>query len=91
MPRTIGTKNKSAYRYQLTDKNITTYHITQKEIQDKYNLSRTAIYFLLHKPEKTINAHNIEVVKLDTPLPIYDRECFKTDDITIISLKKIKY
>ena len=53
MPRLSGSANISDYKYsveELENENVisTKFYRTQKEIQLKYNLKRSAVYFLLH-------------------------------------------
>ena len=79
MPRLSGSTNTSEYKYKVEELNTDTnewvcskYFRTQKEIQAKYNLKRSAVYFHLHNKEMRKTKDNINIIKLTEPKPVYE-------------------
>jgi len=90
MPRTIGATARNTYKYKvchkISDDQITTkYYTSQPEIINDTGLKRSCVYELLCNPLKRINHHNYTITKLETFLPVFDKEK------TIITLSKIEY
>ncbi len=91
MPRTAGSLNTTDYKYKVIDNGETKYYISQKEIQDEYDLKRTAVYFMLNYPERIKNGKDILIEKLPEPLPVYDVKKEIENDNIMIKYEKIIY
>ncbi len=72
MPRSKGSVNCSTYKYKVTKDEKIKYFISQKEIQDEYDLRRTAVYFMIYSPERRKDHKNVVIEKLEKPLPVYN-------------------
>ena len=77
MPRTNGSKNSQDYKYKVEKLNEldevinTSYYVTQREIQDTYNLKRSAVYFILNNPSLRKSNDHINIMKLEQPMPVF--------------------
>lgn len=97
MPRLANTPNKTDYKYKVEELNNvrkiinTTYFLTQKQIQDKYNLKRSAIYFMLYKPEKILKNTNFIITKLDIKLPVFEKQIIEDEGDIYIHYQRIIY
>lgn len=91
MPRKSGCANTSDYKYKVTEGCETNYFVSQKEIQDKYDLRRTAIYFMIHSPEKRKDHRGLTIQKLDEPLPVYNIVNEDQEGERVIKYQKINY
>lgn len=82
MPRINGSHNQSDYRYKVTNYELgsSEYFISQREITDKYGIKRTGIYYLIHHPDRIVDHKNLKIIKLDTPLPVYEKVVEQEDD-----------
>jgi hypothetical protein len=77
MPRTTNSKNYSKYHYKVdlwdNDQDVlieTRFFKTQQDVIAKYNINRSAIYFLI-KPVQSRNQKkhkNLKIFKLDPPI-----------------------
>lgn len=99
MGRCEGSLNNSDYKYsvkQFINNEWTEpkFFITQLEIQKEFNLKRTAIYYLINNKDKIKKLKNsYEIIKLDTPLPVYKCVHYYTEDEEqiIYEYRKYKY
>ncbi len=75
MARTKNSKNNKEYKYKVFDETTQTYkfYITQSDIQDEYQIKRTALYYLIHNPDNIKTNYKIKVEKLPQPLPVYEK------------------
>ena len=71
MPRNKGSVNSSSYKYLVKKDGGFDVYISQKEIQDKYNIKRTTLYYIINHPEKTKNNHGLVITKLEPPLSVF--------------------
>ena len=91
MPRTKNSKNCSSYKYKVIDQGEVKYYVSQKNIQEEYDMVRTAVYFMIHSPDRITHKKNIIIQKLDEPLPVYEiKKVFEGDDL-IVTYEKIIY
>ena len=87
MPRTPGSRNTQDYKYKVEKLNEnnevinTGYYVTQKDIQDKYNLKRSAVYFILNNPQLRKQDDLINIIKLEQPMPVFNIEKQELSDI----------
>jgi len=85
MARTKGSIKHTHYNYkvveQKTDIHKETYRhfTTQKQMQDYYGLPRTAVYYMISRPQNRKRDDKIIITKLDEPLPIYNTTCTTID------------
>lgn len=96
MPRIVGTKNMTNYKYMVeelsADKVVATkYFRTQPEIQKHYDLNRSAVYFLVNNKPGRKTKDNINVFKLEKPLPVYNLETRYVNRDVIKSYRQIEY
>ena len=91
MPREKGSKNLSNYKYSVDDGVKKNYFITQKDIEREYNLKRTAIYFMMNKPDKRKEHKGLIIKKLEKSLPVYKINKIINDDSININYEKIIY
>ena len=83
MGRTAGSVNKTNYHYKVNKFNNnqkdellgTEYFISQGELSDHYNISRTAIYHIIHENVHRVKKYSyLEKTSLTPPIPIYKNE-----------------
>lgn len=91
MPRSKGSKNLSDYKYKVNDGITNKYFICQKDIEECYNLKRTAIYFMINQPEKRKDHKGLKIEKLDIPLPVYNIIKDINEDSINIKYEKLIY
>ncbi len=91
MPREKGSKNLSNYKYSVDDGVKKNYFITQKDIEREYNLKRTAIYFMINKPERRKDHKGLIIEKLEKPMPVYKIIKDINDDSINIKYEKVIY
>ena len=96
MPRITGTKNATNYKYMVEELSIDKvvakkYFKTQPEIQKHYGLKRSAVYFLVNNKSGRKTNDNINVFKLETPLPVYNLETRYVNQDVIKSYRQIEY
>tara|TARA_R110001606_G_scaffold175712_1_gene322228 strand:+ start:220 stop:516 length:297 start_codon:yes stop_codon:yes gene_type:complete len=98
MPRRLGSRNCQEYKYKVeklneetTEVESTHYYITQREIQNEYNLKRSAVYFIINNPKSRKTNDYIKIYKLETPRPVYFKEYLEEDEDIIIRYTKIDY
>jgi len=97
MPRTNGSKNNTDYKYKVEtlneegDVTSTDYFVTQTEVQNFTGLKRSAVYFMIHHPEKRKDHLNYKIEKMAVPLPVYKlNKTIETDKI-LIEYQKLIY
>ncbi len=91
MPRTKNAKNATDYKYKVIDEGISKYYISQRHIQDEYDMKRTAVYFMIHSPDRIRHKKNITIEKLPEPLPVYVLTRDTIDNALILKYEKIIY
>lgn len=99
MGRLEGSLNITDYKYtvkRLINNEWTNpqYFITQQEIQNEFNLKRTAVYYLINNKDKIKKLkNNYEIIKLDIPLPVYKcvQHASEGDERIIYEYTKHKY
>ena len=97
MPRPSGSKNSQDYKYKVEKLNElneiinTNYYVTQKEIQDKYNLKRSAVYYILNNPSRRKANDYINISKLDQPMPVFKIVHQEENGDIIFRYNKIDY
>lgn len=94
MTRTKGNTNDKNYKYEvketMTDKTL--YFKNQQAIVNHYGLPRTAIYFMINRPDARKSKDNLEIIKLEPPKPVYEMSIETTEDKSIIkTFKHIDY
>jgi len=91
MPRKSGCSNVSDYKYKVVSGDSTKYYVSQKEIQDDYDLKRTAVYFMIHSPDKRKDHKGITIEKLEEPLPVFNIVNEDHEGNKVIKYQKIIY
>lgn len=91
MPRKSGSSNVNEYKYRVNNGSEIKYYISQKEIQDDFDLKRTAIYYMIHSPDKRKDHRGIIIEKLEEPLPVYKIHDDFDDGLRVIKYEKIIY
>tara|TARA_R110002072_G_scaffold137523_2_gene280372 strand:+ start:5323 stop:5616 length:294 start_codon:yes stop_codon:yes gene_type:complete len=97
MPRTNGSRNNSDYKYKvekINDNNeviSTEYFVSQSQVQTHTGLKRSAVYFMIHHPEKRKNHCNYKIIKMEIPLPVYKMEKKIEDDKILFEYQKLIY
>ena len=71
MTRTSGSINSKDYRYKVLINGEVKYFISQLEIQQAFNLKRTAVYYLINSPIKIKRKVDLKIEKLENTLPVY--------------------
>ncbi len=95
MPRTNGSRNNSDYKYKVeklneNDEVITTdYFVTQTEVQNHTGLKRSAVYFMIHHPEKRKNHCKYKIYKMEIPLPVYKMEKKIEEDRVLVEYQRL--
>lgn len=91
MPRGKGSRNQSDYKYKVTSGDEVKYYVSQKEIESEYDLKRTAIYFMIHSPERRKDHRGLTIEKLTEPLPVYMIVKHIDEDAIHIKYQKLVY
>ncbi len=91
MPREKGSRNLNDYKYSVDDGNSKKFFIRQKDIEIMYNLKRTAIYFMINKPERRKDHKGLIIEKLEKPMPVYKIIKDINDDSINIKYEKVIY
>ncbi len=91
MPRGKGSRNQSDYKYKVTAGDNVNYYISQKQIEHDYDLKRTAVYFMIHSPERRKDHRGLIIEKLQEPLPVYKIVKEISDDVIHIKYEKLIY
>lgn len=91
MPRGKGSRNQSDYKYKVTSGDEVKYYISQKEIESNYDLKRTAIYFMIHSPDRRKDHRGLTIEKLTEPLPVYKVIKDIDEDAIHIKYQKLIY
>ena len=97
MTRITGSINKTDYKYSVEELNEDgtiknkSYFISQKEIQHKFNLKRSAVYFHIHNKEMRKTKDNINIIKLSEPMPVFNKEIYEENGDNIVAYRKLKY
>ncbi len=96
MPRNKEARNSTNYRYKVTLENgEVKYYVSQQDVQDEYDLNRTAVYLMIKAPDAIARKkHNIVIEKLAKGLPVYDKNkriSFLQDGNLYYRYDKIQY
>ncbi len=91
MPRGKGSRNQTDYKYKVTSGDDVKYYISQKQIENVYDLKRTAIYFMIHSPDRRKDHRGLTIEKLTEPLPVYKVIKDIEDDGIHIKYQKLIY
>tara|TARA_R110002072_G_scaffold41120_1_gene115934 strand:- start:5404 stop:5697 length:294 start_codon:yes stop_codon:yes gene_type:complete len=97
MPRTTGSKNNQDYKYKVEKLNeegeviSCDYYVTQGDIQQKYGLKRSAVYFIINNPNMRKTNDFIKIKKLEQPMPVFNIEKENEDGNIIFRYNKIIY